>query len=195
MAETVTEREIEASFGAVVRAFDSKTIKKMMRSANRKEGNRLKKKAVSQIGSTGLLSAKGLKHRRDSTTSAQVFGKSYHVRVFPNKYGSGFMVSAAPHGDKYMHVTRSGKKKPVAFWAEEGTFSRRVGKRTSGENYRTGTGRKARRYERSGHSTGRMPAYKILQRVENAEAGSVESSLWETFQKKVEQQARKENLL
>lgn len=194
MESKVSEREIEQNFGAVVRAFDGRTLKKMMRSANRKEGNRLKKKAAGSVSSSGLLKKKGVKHRQDTKTTAQEFAKSYHVRVYPDKYGSGFMVSAAPHGDKYMHVTRSGKKKPVAFFAEEGTVYRRVGKRIKGWKTLTRGGKKGRAYQRSGHSTGHMPAYHILQRIENAEAGSVEANLFEAFKKKVEAQARKEGL-
>lgn len=193
---SISDKEIESQLaGDVLTALDNKELRKSMRGANRKEANRLKSMVASAITSSGLLSKKGKRHRKDTTTTAQEFAKSYHARVYPDKYGSGFMVSAAPHGSKYMHTRRNRDEKPVAFWAEEGTSYRHVGKRIKGWNHTNKEGKKYRKYRRGGHATGSMPAYGILSKIEQSQAESVEANLFREFEKQVEKRAKKQGLI
>ena len=55
MKETVTD--INKPFADVYKALDMKDQRKAMRSAMRREGNRLKKAAVSNLGQSGIPTA------------------------------------------------------------------------------------------------------------------------------------------
>lgn len=105
------EQELEQSITDLLNALDVKEQRKALRSAMRKEGNRLKKKAGS------ILSSKGLRHGTE-------VAKSLRVRVYPAKYKAGFMVTAKPRRKQGYHKNARGKEKPVAMWAEEGTNAR-----------------------------------------------------------------------
>lgn len=157
------ENELEQSILDLLNALDVKEQKKALRSAMRKEGNRLKKKAGS------ILSAKGLRHGSD-------VAKSLRVRVYPDKYGAGFMVTAKPRGKQGYHKNARGKEKPIAMWAEEGTNAR---------------------YKRNKKKsrTGSMGAYRFLADTQARSAGEVENTLWADFQKNLDKALKKKNLL
>lgn len=195
MADSTT-LQIDAAFASVLKALDPQDLKKSMRGANRKEANRIRKIAVSKIATTGVLSPKNKKHRKDSKTTAQQFGKSIFVRVYPDKYGSGFMVSVFPFKKKGYHKNRQGQEKPAALWLEEGTRFRRVGKRQSYNWYTSRhTQKKQKHYNRSGHSTGFVQAYGFMAKAEAEVGNSVEVNLFKEFEKNVEKAARKQRLL
>jgi hypothetical protein len=114
MKETVTD--INKPFADVFKALDQKTQRKAMKSAMRREGNRLKKIAVANLRESRV----GQGTKRD-------LSKGIYVRTYPDRYGMGFMVSVKPHGrHKGIHLNRQGKEKPVLMWAEDGTRERRA---------------------------------------------------------------------
>ena len=114
------EVDLQRPFADVYKALDLKTQRKAMRSAMRKEGNRVKKVAVSTLHSKAI--GPGTKRSLD---------KGIYVRTYPNRFGLGFMVTVKPFGKKGIHENRRSLEKPVLMWAEDGTRLRHVGKRTS----------------------------------------------------------------
>ena len=85
MSETVTD--LNAPFADVYKALNVKDQRKALRSSMRKEGNRLKKIAVSNLSQSGI--GQGTKRSLSS---------GIYVRTYPDRYGLGFMVSVKPHG-------------------------------------------------------------------------------------------------
>lgn len=179
MATTVVD--INRPFGSVYQALDLKAQRKAMRSAMRRESNRLRKAAVSNLQSSGI--GHGTKHS---------LSKGIRARVYPEKYGAGFMVTVKPHkanrktgqGEASMHRNRQGLKKPILSWAEEGTDLRRTKTKT-----------KIFTRKRKGHATGRMRRYGFMRKTDNQAEQIVERNLFNDFQENIEKAARKQGLL
>ena len=184
MNETVTD--LTKPFADVYKALDMKSQRKAMRSAMRREGNRLKKAAVSNLEQSGI--GQGAKRSLSS---------GIYVRTYPDRYGLGFMVSVKPHGKrKGIHLNRQNLEKPVLMWAEDGTRLRHVGRRISSFFGKSRfTGKKIRQYLRGGASRGKMRRYAFLAKTEQQTGGSVETNLFDTFQGNLERAARKQGLL
>lgn len=171
MADQVTD--LDHPFKDVFEALDTKEQRKAMKSAMRREGNRLKKAALQNIAASGL--GKGTR---------QPIGKGLRVRVYPDRYGAGFMLTTKPRGKKGVHRNRQGKLKPVLMWAEDGTKARK-------------TKTKTRVFIRlkKGHNTGRMPAYGFMKKTEEEEDNKVENDLFADFQNNLDRQLKKKRLL
>ena len=179
------EVDLQRPFADVYKALDLKTQRKAMRSAMRKEGNRVKKVAVSTLHSKAI--GPGTKRSLD---------KGIYVRTYPNRFGLGFMVTVKPFGKKGIHENRRSLEKPVLMWAEDGTRLRHVGKRTSSFFSKSrGSGNRVRQYRRDGHQTGKMPGYRFLAETEEKTAGSVENNLFDSFQSNIEKAAKKQGLM
>ena len=159
-----------------------KDQRKVMASAMRREANKLKRAAQMNVRASGL------------NTSTRV-DKGVYSRVYPKRYGLGFMVSVKPHGAKKgIHRNRYGREKPVLMFAEEGTKPRNVGPRVGGSSaFRKGkyASRKWRDYKRSGHSTGKMPKYGFIEKTEQTETQGIEQRLWTDFERNVAKAADK----
>lgn len=173
---TTNVADIDKPFAEVFKALDLKTQRKTLKSAVRKESNRLKKVAMEEVMSSSL--GKG---------TQQPLTKSLYSRVFPDRYGLGALVSVRPHGKrKGYHVNRYGKEKPVLMWAESGTRMRNVGKKvdyfTSRSRY---TGKKIYNYIRGGASRGRMQKYEFLKHTDEKAGGQTEEYLFNEFKKNV----------
>lgn len=181
---TITTAEIDKTFGEVYQALSLKDQRKALKSAMRKEGNRVRKAAMENVKTSGL---------KDSHGNIE---KELYTRVFPDRYGTGFIVTAKPHGNKGIHTNSRGKKKPILLWADAGTDSRNVGPRKLGKIVKAKSGNSYyRKYKRSGHSTGRMKALNFIEKTERQEEGNVEDSLFKTFSDNLEKAARKKGLL
>lgn len=109
------------------------------------------------------------------------------IRSYTYSRGGGFLVTVKARaanrqgkGERGMHTTRKGIKKPILMWAEEGT-AKRYTKSKSKWFVRS----------RSGHSTGKMPAYGFLESAEPAMFSLVEQKLTPEVEKAVEKVARK----
>lgn len=179
--------QIDNVFMDVYRALSPREQRKAMKSAMRREAGRLKKAAVANLasatgGKTGRTLGGGTRQR---------LAKGLYVRTYPDRYGLGFMVSVKPHGKtRGIHTNRRGRQKPVLMWAEDGTRQRAVGKRKQSFFSRSRwTGGKVRGYRRSGHSTGRMSAYRFLAKTERETADGIEARLFADFQRNVERKA------
>lgn len=184
MADT-TELQIKEGFKAIYNALDPKAQRKAMKSAMRREANAVKKQAQQNVQASKL--GKG---------TSQDVTKGIFARTYPDRYGAGFMVSVNPHGRKGIHTNRQGLQKPILMWAETGTGERHVGKRKgSYRKFSSIVGRATKRYNRSGHSTGRMPRYGFMEKTERECADGVETRLFDSFQKNIEKAARKNGLL
>ena len=184
MKETVTD--INKPFADVFKVLDQKTQRKAMKSAMRREGNRLKKIAVVNLRESRV----GQGTKRD-------LSRGIYVRTYPDRYGMGFMVSVKPHGKrKGIHLNRQGKEKPVLMWAEDGTRERRAGRRISSFFGKSRfTGKKIRQYLRGGPRRGKMKRYAYLAKTEQQTADSVETNLFNSLQSNLEKAARKQGLL
>lgn len=156
------DKDFEQSITDVLDALDIKEQRKALRSAMRREGNRLKK----QAGQT--LAANGLHHGVE-------VGKTLIVRVYPDRYGAGFMVTSKPRGKRGYYKNTRGKEKPVAMWATEGTTQR----------YKRGNKKP---------STGAMKRYHYLEDTENSAKHVVERRLWTDFEKNLQKALRKKGL-
>lgn len=177
--------EIDRAFGDVYAALDMAEQRKVLRRAMGKEGARVRRVAVANLGSSGL--GKGTYRPVD---------KGIYVRVYPPRYGTGFMVSTKPNGKKGIHVNRQLLKKPVLMWAEDGTRVRNVGRRVQSFFSKSRfTGKAIRHYVRGGHSTGAMKAYRFMEKTENSQAASVEGNLFAQFSSNLDKAARRRGLL
>lgn len=168
-----TVRDLARPFAEVYEALDPKEHRKAMRSAMRRQGNRLKRQAAANLQASGI-----------GQGTAQRLSKGIRLRVYPERYGAGFMLSVKPNRKKGYHRNRRGLEKPVLMWAEEGTGERRTKSRT-------------RFFTRSrkGHSTGRMPRYGFMRRTEEQETHTVEQTLFGDFQDSLERAVRRKGLL
>ena len=184
MNQTVSD--IKRPFLDVYKALDVKTQRKAMKGAMRREGNRLKKAAGANLGSSGI--GKGTKRSLSS---------GIYVRTYPDRYGLGFMVSVKPHGKrKGIHLNRQSKEKPVLMWAEDGTRYRKAGRRISSFFGKSRfTGKKIRQYVRGGANRGKMKRYAFLAKTEQQTAESVETNLFNNLQDNIERAARKQGLI
>lgn len=165
--------DLNKPFGEVFKALDLKTQHKAMRSAMRREANRLKKTATVNLQISGI---------RQGTR--QKLSKGIYARVYPDKYGMGFMISVKPRKRKGFHKNRQGLEKPVLMWAEEGTLLRKTKTRT-----------KVFVRKRKGHLTGRMRKYGFIRKTEEQATHIVEKNLFNDFQKNIEKAARKQGLI
>lgn len=176
---------LEENFATVWEALDLKEQRKALRGAMRREGGRLRKQAIQNLRASGI-----------GQGTRQKLSKGIYVRVYPDKYGAGFMVSVTPHGKRGIHKNRQGLEKPVLMWAEDGSRSRRVGKRKKSFFYTSKrTGKKQRAYLRSGHSTGVMKRYAFLEKTEAQTAQTVEQNLFSDFQQNLNKAFSKKGLL
>lgn len=175
--ETVTLRD---PFKAVWDALDMNARRKAMRTSLRKAANIVKKETQKAVATaTAETAHHGARPLRD----AEKIAGGVRARIFPQKYGLGFMVDARPKGRKGYIVNRAGKEKPILMWASDGTKSRA----TKGNG-----GRRAKR-KRGAHNTGRMPAYGFMDAAERGygSSGNVEIFLFREFQREMEKAARK----
>lgn len=168
---------IEAPFRDVFTALDLKAQRKALRGAMRREGNRLKKAAVSNLESSGI-----------GTGTKQRLSRGIMVRVYPERMGAGFMVSVKPWHKKGYHTNRQGLEKPVLMWAEEGVAKKGAVKR------KTRSQSKFFVRKRKGHNTGRMRSYRFLARTES-NATSVEANLFRDFQANLDKALKKQGLV
>ena len=186
MSESVTD--ISRPFASVYKALDIRQQRRSLRAAMRKEGRHLLATAKAAISGARL----GLGTKQD-------IRQGVYVRVYPDKYGLGFMASVKPHRKnnvKGIHVNRQGKMKPVLMFAEEGTRYRKVGRRKQSffgkSRY---TGKKIRHYTRSGHSTGRMRAYRFMEKAERTASSGIGQRLFTDFEKNVYRAAQRQGLM
>lgn len=169
MAETATD--LKRPFMEVYEALNLKEQRKAMRGALRREANKLKKAAVSNVAASGL-----------GRGTRQSIAKSIRTRVYPRS--PGFMVTVKPFRKKGYHLTRTGKEKPVLMWAEDGTAFRK-----------TKTQTKFFIRKKKGHSTGRMKPYRFMKKTEDTGMQDIENDLFQAFQSNLEKALKKKNLI
>lgn len=169
MAEQVSD--LSQPFKEVFEALDTTEQRKAMRSAIRRNVNKARKVVEAKMEATKL--GRGTNQR---------LSKSLRVRIYPDKYGLGAMITTKPRGKRGYHKNRFGKEKPVAMWAEDGTV-----KRTQRRKGFWGL--------KKGRNVGAMPAYHFLRDSEEAATHVIEENLFHDFQKNLEKRLRKKNLL
>ena len=186
-----TSVNVKDTFASIFEVTDVKTQRNALRGSMRSEARNVKEIAKGYIRSI----AKGKKGRSLSQATSGIENGIYE-RVYPAKYGSGFMVSVIPHGRKGYHINRQGLEKPVLMWAETGTRKRHRGPRKgSVKSWSRLTGTMTRKYDRTGAYTGFMPEYGFLEKAEKAAASGVENRLFSKFEDNLERAARRKGLL
>lgn len=176
---------LRRTFTQLLSELSPKEQRKALTAAMRREANAIKQAAWSNVrsappskkGSTGMA--------RDKVY------RGIYTRIYPKRYGLGFLVTVKPHGSKGIHTNRRGKQKPVLMFAEEGTKNRNVGPRRGQATLRRGifARKKWRDYRRTGHTTGSMPRYGFLARAEQTETPGIEQRLWAQFEQNVQRAA------
>lgn len=166
-----SEVDIRNPFVSVYKALSLKDQRKALRGAMRREANRLKRQAAGNMTTSGL-----------GPGTNQKLSKGIRTRVYPIRYGAGFMLSVKPRRKKGFHKNRQGLEKPVLMWAEGGTDPRK----TKGSFF----SRKGK-----GHVTGRMRRYGFLRKTEQQSGPTVEQNLFHDFQDNLNKAARKQGLL
>lgn len=162
--------ETDRTFKGLMEALDVRDQQKAMRSAMRREANKVKKMAGEEIAAEGLGVGSSTGHN---------LWKGLRVRVWPQKYGAGFMVSTKPRGKKGYHKNRWGKEKPVLMWAADGTRMRHT------------KGRGALHFGRKAHSTGRMPKYDFMAKTEDRATAMVERDMIGEVEKEMDKRIKK----
>lgn len=165
-------------FTDVLRAMDAQQLKLTLKSAYRKEGNKVRK-IVEEVAASAT--ANGGPHAGSTLRHGSAVGASAKVHVYSR--GGGFMVDARARGRRGAQYTNSaGAAKPVLMWATEGTAVRGRTDWSGKDN-----GHKRRR----GAYRGRMPRYDIIDRaeaksvsfVENDLQSEIETAAWKRAQK------------
>lgn len=177
----MTSDEFRTDILSLLARLSPREQRKALAGAMRREANRLKKAAQAAVKRSGL--------GQKNPTRVE---RGVYSRVYPARYGAGFLVSVKPHGAKKgIHRNRYGREKPVLMFAEEGTVERNVGRRQGHYTMQGGrfASKKYRTYKRSGHSTGRMRAYHFLAQTEQTEATGIEQRLFTEFEKNVSRAA------
>lgn len=180
--------DLDRPFSDVFKALDLKEQRKAIRGALGKMSRRVQKVVLTRLLKCGI-----------GPGTIESLSKGVMARVYPSRYGSGFMTRVSPikkYDSSVMHVNRYGKEKPVLMWAADGTKLRHVTARTEeelNENYRK-RGKVSGR-DHYGHSTGRMPKFDFMVKEEDGSISFVEKDLFADFQKNVLNAARKQGLL
>lgn len=155
----------------LLKCFDGKQLKKSLKGAYRKEGNKVRKIVVSKLQSSGIDDSNGL---------------DKGIRTYVYSRGGGFMVTVKPgKSNKHsMYVNKRGIKKPVLLFASEGTKERK-------------TKSKTRIFVRlrKGHATGKMPAYRFIDSATAESFKLVEDNLSKELENNVNSTAQKAGLI
>lgn len=131
-------------------------LRNALRSALKYEARRLKRAAGSALKSSGVRGAAQMARDNIQTTLL--------------RDGRGVRVYVSNKGERNMHVTRRGLKKPVAFWLEGGT---------------------AIRATHQGWNRGRLRDLAYMQSGERVEMPGAQSRLGVVFEKNIEKTFRK----
>ena len=156
------DRQLRELYRALTPAQRIKALKGGMR----KEANRMKRVAITNLRAGGIRSSKAL----EKGVRTKVYNKDSGFRVFvtTNKKYEGY-------------TNRQWLKKPVLVWAELGTNARR----TKGNG-----GRRAFR-KRGAHNTGRMRRYGFMARMINSELSKVTTNVHNATREWVAKTAKK----
>ena len=177
--------DLSKPFESVYKALDMKQQRKALNGAMRKEAKRVREEVVQSLHNSGI-----------GQGTLTPLDKGIYTRIYPDKYGAGFMASIQPKNGKGIHVNRQMNEKPVLMWAESGTRPRHTGKRTSSNNRRSRfTGKKVKYYRRSGAYRGNMKPYHFMEDAERMDNDKVAENLFNQFQKNLERAAKKQGLL
>lgn len=163
----------DSNLRKLFKALDHKQRIKAMRGAFRREANKVRRAAISNLRSTGIRTDLDLEKG---------------VRAVVSKRDAGFRVTIGTkkgnrktgRGERGFHTNRRGLKKPVLIWAESGTDRRY-------------TKSKTRIFARSrkGHYTGRMKRYGFMSKTGSQVDGRVGDELREEIVKSINMTARR----
>ena len=177
--------DLSKPFASVFEALDLKQQRKALKGAMRKAANVVKRYAVEDLQNSGL--------GQGTLTPIE---KGISARVYPDRYGTGFLIGVLPKNGKGLHVNRQMLEKPILMWAEEGTRPRRNGNRVSAHKGTSRlTGRRTKYYKRDGGYRGSMKAYHFMKKTELRDTGEVEDILFKQLQKNIDKAAQKLGLL
>lgn len=155
MSERVFADSLARPFADAFRALDMKEQRRAARAAVAKEARAALREAKAAVTRSGL--GKG---------ASRPVSSGLRIRVYPPRYGLGFIVTAKPRKGKGFHLNRQGLEKPVLMWAAEGTKRRYTRQRfAEPTGVRKLFGLRGRRVSKS-HATGAMPSYGFMPAAE-----------------------------
>lgn len=163
----------ENFFSETLSALSPQELSKALRSALRRTGAEARKVARAALASTPGKGVKGGARPLGKGTRRAV-EKSLRLRLYPKKYGLGFMVTASHHGEKGMHLNRQGRLKPVLFFAAGGTAERTT--------------------RRGGKKRGKMPQYPFIPAAEQRVVELVERDTLQNLQAACERELKKRGI-
>lgn len=162
----------DRAFYDLLQVFDRRMLKNALKKTYRAEVKKMREIGLRNLRSSGLKVSSDLEKG---------------LRGYVYSRGGGFLVSVKARkankngkGEKGMHLTRRGVKKPILMWAEEGTPMRRTLSATA----------KSRKL-RKAHSTGAMRGYKFLEQSEDDMYKTAEEDLANELEKSVNFYAQK----
>lgn len=117
--ETITVEQYKKDIGALLTEMSPRNVRKAVRNAERRIGEKIRKDAVARLRATGLRVDKNLEEGVRLVRFSKRFG--FAVTIKPNR----------ATGESY-HKNRQGLLKPVLAWAESGTDDRKT--RKGGKN-------------------------------------------------------------
>lgn len=138
----------------LLRQMNVRQIRNSLKRSYRVEAKKLREIALSKLHSTGIR-VKGLLTDWDKGVRTHIYSR-----------GGGFMITVKPRkaggksgkGEKSMHENRfyskTGRRLPILEWVEDGTNLRKTKTKT-----------KTYARKKKGHSTGRLRAYRFLEKA------------------------------
>ncbi len=163
----------DSNLRKLFKALDQEQRVKAMKGAFRREANKVRRVAISNLRSTGIRTDRDL----EKGVRAVVYKRAAGFRVtIGTKKGN----RKTGRGERGFHTNRRGLKKPVLLWAEGGTDKRY-------------TKSKTRIFTRSrkGHYTGRMKRYGFMSKTGRQVDGRVTDELREEIVKSIHMTARR----
>lgn len=174
MNATYDDRNLQRLFNEL----DKPTRLKAVKTAFRREANKVKKTAQANLRGSGLHNAGKLGRRIRAVVFKRTAG--FKVTVVGRNSKTGKLNT---HDLAVMHTNRSGNTKPILVWAEEGTELRRT---------KTVTGKRTKFFrKRKGHSTGRMKRYGFMRKTLEQVRGKVTDELHNEVRNAVTEIAKK----
>lgn len=171
MTATYDDRNLQRLFAEL----DKPTRLKAIKTAFRREANKVKKAADTNLRVSGIHNAAKL---------------SRGIRAIVFKRKAGFRVTVGSKkankqgkGERGMHKNRRGQKKPILIWAEDGTVMR---KSKSVTPFRVGGGK-----WRQGYKRGFMPRYGFMRKTLEQVRGKVTDELHNEVRNAVTEIAKK----
>ena len=111
--DEISVKDFEQGLARFLTVLSPSDARKAVRAAERRVGNRLRKKVIENLRSTGLKANKSME-------------KGVRVVLFSKRFGFKVTIKPKQGTEKGYYRNSQGLLKPVLAWAEEGTTTRKT---------------------------------------------------------------------